>query len=48
MTRCAVCHGEADEVDNDLGPVCSECFKHCQWATLELLWQAAAVSPSRE
>jgi hypothetical protein len=35
-------------VDNDLGPVCSECFKHCQWATLELLWQAAAVSPSKE
>jgi len=50
---CLVCyafgHARVSELlDPELGPVCSECFKHCQWATLELLWQAAAVSPSRE
>lgn len=48
MTRCAVCKGEAEKVDNDLGPVCEECFQRCEWATLELLWQAAAISPSKE
>lgn len=48
MNRCAVCNAEAEKVDNDLGPVCSECFERCAWATMELLWQAAAISPSKE
>jgi hypothetical protein len=46
MTRCAVCQGEADQVDNDLGPVCDECRELADMAAVELLWQAAAVSPS--
>jgi hypothetical protein len=34
-------------LDPDLGPVCHECFNHCQLATVELLWQCAAISPSK-
>ena len=34
-------------LDPDLGPVCAECyFDHCQIVTVELLWQAAAISLS--
>jgi hypothetical protein len=49
---CLVCAavGEARVsklLDPDLGPVCHECFNHCQLATVELLWQCAAISPSK-
>ena len=35
-------------VDIDLGPLCDGCREHADMATVELLWQAAAVSPSKE
>lgn len=50
---CLVCdafgHARVSELlDPDLGPVCAECyFDHCQIATVELLWQCAAISPSK-
>lgn len=49
---CLVCDatGEATPAtscDHDLGPVCDGCKPHCDMATVELLWQCAAVSPSK-
>jgi hypothetical protein len=49
---CLVCDaaGEARVsklLDPDLGPVCHECYQHAQMATVELLWQCAAISPSK-